>query len=1125
MREKGGFSIVRLVIQAQIAFVILTFTVSHFLVSATASEVDLARQAKNELEDAVAVRAFLQSVEKYEKILAQNTDPLIRKQLLARIGEILFDTAGAQFRLLHADANQNNKAQLQNSYSNTLQKITQIEETLLKEEPDSTETPRRLYIYSQVLKEQGRNRESIQSLKTLIDRYPSHQDSTNAHLSLHEQLSQAKDFSTAITYIKKLKIEATSPTYPVVLDSLAFDYYYLNDVVTGLDYLVRELRWYEKTKRNSGENPEIQKTIKNIAVFYGSLIEAKPNVYTVDTFFSYIQKLGAGPEIAKAMKLLGSFFRSRGRDQAYETLKNWVLKTPLRASDKVDFLSDAIEKESARQEYSLLSETCTRLIPTIEFLKKDESRYQELMSDLKKNINAAIGVLQKEYASATGEATRRQIRSGLSSLYSTLLLMGIKNENETGQIHYNLAELYFSNKEYEKALVHYQWVFEENRGSITDAEVLSRSHFKAIISRYELLLSKKEISTESKAKPLADAKSISLGDVFEKWSSWVKDYSTLVLGQKAKPETSDFYLYQMILTLYSKGHIKEAISEIEKFTENFPKSNYVIPLSSLMLDTYLAGEDWEEAKERAKKVQSLQGTFHPEFRAQLEGVSADCSAKIIERNYKQKDYKNVIYLTDLFLKEYPTSKRKSECANFAGNAALALNDKPLALKYLDLAKSEGSSSGTAATLSLTKGSIAEEQFNYSAALSEYRNYQNLKNTQTPAEAKTLQDKIAFLALVVGDRKPAGELTLQKKMQDLRTKRDLSLERRLALIEEVCREWQKEDPFTKYSLLSELSETIPYSLRVSVAEVKARSPLKLEKDKIDRRVKLIAQAEHTFEAVQTLPWMRIRVSSLNEWANLYSDLYRDFDQIKRPKGMSAGEKADFEKTISEVRQPFFNKALEIRGRAYQQAMDSGVETEVFAPIAVSLSKEDRRIKNEMGSSQNTTGNLSSILLRAMRLEFSSETAENPHQQWLKALMNAVQRRNWTEISLLVKEGQGNKKMALSSAQQALSRSISFAVAGAQAEAIAELKEKGSDLSSPARACFRLAEVLAFYGVRSRLKTSEALLSFASDSDSDLRAQLLDPTTAGQVLAALRWSGADISEKIRSEIEKAAGKARR
>ena len=387
------------------------------------------------------------------------------------------------------------------------------------------------------------------------------------------------------------------------------------------------------------------------------------------------QRLQPGPLVVKMVGHFSNLLRSKGRDDDMETFKTSVMSASPGSPEACDILLSSIENSVNKRQFVRLKTSLDELSAMSGKLGSIQKK-QEKNERLKKVLVAAASNLNLIYVKSKNTPEAAQIAPVLISLYG-LMLQDSDSETARLKIEFNMAEVFIGLKKYEAAAFHYRWIADLNPPADKEGQnIQNLARFRSLSARYETLLEQKAFPKDLAAKSIKGAPETALSKPTQQWVSWIDQY-------EANPhqDAADLYQFEASRILYVSGHIEDAITRLRRLIKAYPQSTQVVAASSLILDTYIASEKWEEANLQATEFMKAAPPAQAAYRAKLLEVASDSYFKMTETLYQAMSYAEALVKADTFLTLYPTSKRRSSCLALAGNAALALKDKKRALTY------------------------------------------------------------------------------------------------------------------------------------------------------------------------------------------------------------------------------------------------------------------------------------------------------------------------------------------------------------------------------------------------------------------------------------------------------------
>jgi len=123
-------------------------------------------------------------------------------------------------------------------------------------------------------------------------------------------------------------------------------------------------------------------------------------------------------------------------------------------------------------------------------------------------------------------------------------------------------------------------------------------------------------------------------------------------------------------------------------------------------------------------------------------------------------------------------------------------------------------------------------------------------------------------------------------------------------------------------------------------------LKIQKQSIDKRVKLMGELEANANKLLNMPSVLVRVSVLNELASMYDDFSSELKAQAVPEGVGQIEREAYMKSISEITLPFETKRSELRKKAFDLASDNAVGDEVFELVSNAYLTENPDVAKDL-----------------------------------------------------------------------------------------------------------------------------------------------------------------------------------
>lgn len=960
--------------------------------------------------------------------------------LQLRLAEMYQDMAAIQFRLAYEKATDNANAKLDDYYATLKASLVSLNR-IITGYPQWENVPRAFYLRSKAFSETDRGEAAIADLKHLVEVYPNSKDSAVGNMDLWKLLIARKQYTTAIQYINRYGLRAGDKYYSSALEKLSLCYFYLGDLSNAIHYTEVELK--------SATGVDHEKAMSNYALFYATAVDRKIAGFEPENALAHFQSLVKGDDLGKLGLSYVYLLRTKGLTAQLNAFKNQVASESLPDLYKNDIFLVVLEDQFNKHDFNPMKDTALReiaLFNSARSIRSDTRRVAKVKSIFKDMIMGLQKVLID--TSNTSEVTDKTSET-LNICYQFMLDTSEHDVVELARIHLNMALLSHQLKRFEDSVIHTRWVVEHLDFKNKDQSALYvTASSKAIESRYETLKLKNWVPKNLVAKPFKTDSSDVPWEVTE-WMKWIDSFPEVVFLEN-KIDTD---LFEANRIVYSYGHVEEATEKLRKFVKHYPTSTYAPAAASLILDTYIASEKWEEAYSIALDYSQSSAWTDSSFKEKLSDIGSDIYCKVLDLSYKSKDYKHTIANGENFVKEYPNSKRKADILELAANAALAMNDKAKAASLFNQMQSSGRVKPSVQALSyMTQGSMAEDSFDYKSAAQNYRNAAEMG----PVASLELRNKTLLFAWLAGDPaeldaalgstrvcpEPRDELctSYERRFEEtyessprhsqpwVRTpiakvaiKERLSTLDRAEVLAEIPKEWDQLSSLDRSAVLPMLMRRVPEAFNSSRAQVRKYSSLSVDPKTISKRAKLLANVHAAAEKVAQLPWSRIQINVIRETAGLYDDAAEDLLAIVPPADVRGKDLKEFKTALSEAAAPFKLKSEELHKTEQELASHKGE----FMDQAMS-----RRWVSVIHTAMPRAA--SSVML----IRFNE----------------ALEHGNWQLAGFLIGRAQeGLKESSKESSKEAvptetitLMKASLLAVSGATAEAIEELKQLPSSL---------------------------------------------------------------------------------
>ncbi|MCM2278515.1 MAG: hypothetical protein NDJ89_10615 [Oligoflexia bacterium] len=721
-----------------------------------AMEVRVSRSATSEQHernvDEVALSAQEKAISRLQSLLRKYRNTRQEPVLLSKLADVQQQAASILFRLSlggKAARGAAGKARFQKAMKQAIASYS----TLIAKYPHYEEIAHAYFARGKGYEELDQKAQATKDYLHLVKNFPTAEEAPSAYMSLAEFSIQENNHARAITYLNEVEKLTEHPLYPFALYKLAWSHYNLKNIPAALSFAERQVAYYNG--RNSpadgtatSDEALRENTLLDLAVFYFEGYEQKRGEYSLSNAYPYFRKIEAGPVLGRMLHRFSKLLRSHDHEEDLMAFKDELLRKEPGRAETLEVLLTTYEYQLNKRRYQQLIQSSQDLVTLHALLPEDrkspeaEKRHATFARAQKLVLDTAEG-LQAMIVKNKAADDVRSYSVILASIYEAFTKIVDETDPRIPRVHYNLAETLFAIKDFNGATTHYRWVVDhgdwdaktkDGQATVPDASL------KAIASRYEVLREKKLIPTELAARSPAKARDTELDPALAEWVQWI-DRHVKLSGRAS--ESADNFVFEANRALYAQNHLPDALARMGAFVKRRPGSTFASPTASLMLDTYIAGQDWERTHDLAEELMKYKPLNTGAFQKKLLAVAADASYKLIEASHARQDADATMDGADDFLEKYPASDRLSDVLALAGAAGLRANQKARADIYFSRLIKEASNPGKSISTSnlgaalIARAQMAEELYRFPAAATDYRAYLAL-----PAKALKLEESKA-----------------------------------------------------------------------------------------------------------------------------------------------------------------------------------------------------------------------------------------------------------------------------------------------------------------------------------------------------------------------------------------------
>ena len=1074
--------------------------------------------------DEVAMASQNKAIEQLSGLLQRYKGKRQEPILLFKMSELQSQNASILFRIAHGSSHRKNAKLDLSRFNKANNSVISTLNTLITKYPDYAEVAQAYFARGKAYEEIENKGLAARDFRHLVEHYPDAPEVASAYMSLAQFSIDANDHAQAIGYLQELEKRPDSPHFPFALYKLAWSHYNLKHIELALSYAQRQVAYYrERQKANAALADQdssnvlgsdfalTENTLLDIPIFYFSGYEEHNPKYPLDEALGYFKKTENGDLLGKMVLRFAKMLRSRGNELDLARWKDQVLVSELARPETVDIVATVFEHQLNKRRYEQVVATAEDLIKL--YAKQGSSpnfvKAQKMLIDAAEGLQTLI--VKNKSATEVPALTKN-----LASLYAAFTQIVDEKDARIPRVHYNLAETLFAIRDFPAATLHYRWVVEHWRARSDDEEgsrVVADASIKAIGSRYEILRLNKLIPGELKAVSFSQNSEAKLDPSLTEWIDWIHHH----MREYPKDlERTQNFIFESNRALYAQNHIKDAVYYFKDFTNAHPESSLAVPSASLVLDTFIAGNDWELTQTTAERFLKSKVLKESPFGKHLHAVAGDAFYKRIELKSKEGKNAEVMQLSDEFNQHYETSARVGDSLILAGTAALNSSEPKVAMKYFTMLLETSPDSENAGQALLHRATLQENSYAFSGAAYDYQAFLGLPAAvlkKAKGDLDPIRKKLLMLTWLSGDEEQLGKavrsslvctesttaecekfkilLSLQTTvdpglraaaferareaksekhalwgMLALDGAKDLGFKDRFLMVKTVISGWKELDPIIQFALLSKLTTLVPKIFALNRDSLREIAPLKANAKSITRRVEVIQEMENAATQAMSLPWSRLRAQVLSEMATVYLSLAKEIGALPPPADLSTSDQEAYAQTVRGIVIPFEEKGQDMRSKAFEIASRASIEVESFRSIAEPFFLENpsqaKRLKPQAPVAQMGVALDLAFMNHVepegkwLRIKYMDEIDYNDRPWKLRIQWSkSLKEKNWAQVAFFMQEA--HLKALVPASILSAMKAVSFAAAGARAEGLLELEENRKTFAAPIRE-FVLATLL-------------------------------------------------------------------
>jgi hypothetical protein len=537
------------------------------------------------------------------------------------------------------------------------------------------------------------------------------------------------------------------------------------------------------------------------------------------------------------------------------------------------------------------------------------------------------------------------------SAYQMAMTLKTHSPEDSFALDYNAAEIAYRLQNFALATQYYQQAKAQKAAHPKTADV----DLKIISSRYQELLAKNIFPNDLKPVSVhgSEMKKAALDPAFQEWITWIDQ------DQSEKPQektTLAQFKFEAARAFYTQYDTGLAIEKLAKIMVSAPENAVSLKAMYLYFDTAIQSKEWEHAVQQANGILAIiqkNPAALPELVQKIKTYRDDADAEIVSEAFVAQNFPLATARGNEHLSHYPESSHLNDIRIMLGLSAVKQGKSADAQVYFgkaDLTKA------TAETKSLALANSIDsslQSYRFPEMITAYLNFvQNgdFKNRADKQKAMLSALQIAWvaedavqlrktLAYICNqtDRDPsvktacADDLAWLSLIEPRATRPGITGKEPVSTfgrtveallktpvdagtVAEISKVWNTFSTLQKFALIPYVEKTLSLQLVMQRNSIRAASPIKLQKEAINKRAALLANLEKLKPIYENFHWAALQYHYLKLVAIAYQDFASDIQAIAVPKDFQSAEKENFKKMLSENSAPFQTTAIQYDSEA-------------------------------------------------------------------------------------------------------------------------------------------------------------------------------------------------------------------
>jgi len=1066
------------------------------------------REQAGRLEIAIAFKR--NAIKQFQGIAAKAKTDEEKIGVVARIAETKNEIASLTQALDEASGS---TTSLSRRYRNALDGVVKSASQIIDSEKSGRYAIRARFLRGEAYRSLGDKPRAIADLKWAALQPDRTADSTAAALVAYDLLVAQGDYRGAISCMKNVDAKPGDAHYPLVLEYLAWSYYYQGDYGKAVKTLSL-LFDYQRNQAEKTRTVEREQTYKGAGIFLASAMEEKRKGFTVGSSLNFLRKNTDAEYLPSAVKFFALGLSSKNLYSDIHTLIETVQKwDDFPASALLPIRVIELEQVLDLRQTDQVETAVANVLADSTFKSGD---YRKLSGDNQKNIKKQLGRAANLLLQAKGKP-----REILLSLLDVLKDFSGSTVEERTIHRHNLAEVSFRRGKFDEATAEYRWIAENARG-----EMASEAKLKAIGARFESIKASGGIPSNINVEKTKDQPIHELAEPVREWLGWIERYEK----ESGKTrERAEPFRFEASRVLFSTGRFSEARAGFLRLANDSKDANLATLSAGAVLDSMIAAGNWEELLPQAITFSKRKTWVKGNFAQKAAGIAADAALQLATESYRAQRYEETLARIEKLSQAAIVTEKWGDLHVLAAHAALALEDKVRAQDYLGKVLNSALKPELKAKALLGAAALAETQFEFGVGASDYLKAFNLVPPKGD-DGHALMARAMHLAWLSGDvrllkqalRHPvicgkspiaecahyealsavtfgtAGSKNAVEKGKDailwamvgLRAKK-ISSQERSRLLEIVASGWANQDSITQFALLPSVPGILRGLINARV-ELGLERKMEVSKAALAKKAKAMERFEQEMAQFFDFPLTRVRVQALHEVARAYRDVARAIQSVAIPKELPEAERNKIGEMLAQTAAPFVAKQKELEEKAFVAGSRSSVNEDLFRPVSQAYFASYAEAAMNLQTNWSAPGELE---IHEILGKVLAKVTEPRVRAWQAALAA----KNWPAVASLMEEV--SQKETPTRVLQRM-KAASLSAIGEKAEAVAELevlRRNGGEKDSDVCLCLLNRYVTTYAKAEAAMALSECAEVAAA---------------APALKVAVPWAGEELSRSIRN-----------